>query len=65
MVDARPLPSHGEEEVREVREGKGRRESGEERGETIDEIGLIFGLVRVPHAVEEGFPELFHFVVGN
>lgn len=65
MVDAGPLPAHGEKKVGEIGQRKWVREGGKEGGQTPDKLGLVLDLVAVPHAVEEGFPELFVVIVGN
>lgn len=44
-------------------DGKREMEAEDQRGKSIDELGLNRDLVCVPYAVEEAFPELLHVVV--
>lgn len=41
------------------------REGVQSGGEAVDELRLVEGLVRVPHAVEDALPELLHVLVGD
>lgn len=65
VINPTPFTANSEDKHLEINFGERKRETYEERRETVDEFDLVLLFVGVPDAVEQAFPDLLHLVVGE